>query len=311
MAIGVLASLPAFAWAQDALSLDPGDPPAVVRTGADLADRITIPIHIDGNGPYDFIVDTGSQRTVVSRELANRLALAPDKPVQVLSMTGLGDAATVKVPNLSFGSSSLSDIQAPVFSGAALGAPGLLGLDGLHRKRLVLDFRSGRMDITPSQPLKPRDDPDTIVVEARSKLGQLILIDSSADGRKINVILDTGSEYSVGNSALLEKLAKRRPGAFSGAVAMTSVTGEQLVGQWGYIHKIKLGGIVLTDVPVVFADASPFEQLDLKDKPALLLGVNVLRGFRKVAIDFGRRRVDFLLPDQGRLEGQELALLVP
>ncbi|MGV3769235.1 MAG: aspartyl protease family protein [Sphingobium phenoxybenzoativorans] len=300
---------PALAVAQDAPSLDPDDPPALVRTGVDKSDRITIPIRIGGSGPYDFIIDTGSQRTVLSRELAARLALAASDRVKVLSMTGLSDVDTVTVPDLSFGSSRMTGVQAPVFAGDHIGAPGLLGLDGLKRKRLVLNFRTGQMNITPSAPTPKREDSDTIIVEARTKLGQLILVDSNADGRKVHVILDTGSEYSIGNPALLAKLARKKPGAYSGTVSITSVTGEQLLGQWGFIHQIKMGGVVIKDVPVIFADASPFRELDLEDKPALLLGINVLRGFNRVAIDFGRRRVDFVLPDQGAAAGRQLALL--
>jgi len=302
--------IPAMAGAQDAPSLDPDDPPTLVRTGADKSDRITIPIRIGASGPYDFIVDTGSQRTVLSRELATRLALAANDRVRVLSMTGVSDVDTVTVPDLSFGSSKMTGLQAPVFAGDHIGAPGMLGLDGLKRKRLVLNFRTGQMNITASAPaVRERADSDTIIVEARTKLGQLILVDSNADGKKVNVILDTGSEYSIGNAALLKKLARKKPGAYSGTVSITSVTGDQLIGQWGIIHNIKLGGVTVKDVPVIFAEASPFKELDLQDKPALMLGINVLRGFSRVAIDFGRRRVDFVLPDQGSIGGRELALL--
>ena len=56
--------------------LDPQVPPALVRT-ASLDDRVTIPISIDGKGPWPFVIDTGSQRTVIARDLAQRLALPP------------------------------------------------------------------------------------------------------------------------------------------------------------------------------------------------------------------------------------------
>lgn len=291
--------------------LDPTDPPEVVRTGTDSDARVTVPIHIADNGPYAFVVDTGSQRTVISRELADRLSLAADANVRVMSMTGSSDVGTVIVPHLSFGASQLRDIQAPVFSGVHLGAEGLLGLDGLQSKRLVLNFRTGKMEIGPSRRRRGSDEADAIVVTARSKLGQLILLNSSADGQRVNVILDTGAEYSVGNAALLRKLTRRRSDRFTGTVSMTSVTGDTLVGQWGLIDRVKMGGLTMTDLPVVFAEAAPFAELGLSDKPALLLGINALRVFARVAIDFGAKSVDFLLPDQGALSGAQLAALQP
>ncbi len=291
-----------------AQSLDPVDPPVLLRTIDDADRRVTIPVSIGGNGPYSFVVDTGSQRTVISRELADHLNLSADAPVRVVSMTGSADVATVTLPGLSFGTTTMAPVQAPVFSDEYIGGPGLLGLDGLRAKRLVLDFRHGRMTIDASRATVARD-PDMIVVTARSKAGQLILMDAEADGCRVQIILDTGSEYSVGNSALLAKLTKKQPGRFADTVTMTSVTGDTLRGQWGALDRVKVGSLTLAHVPVMFAEASPFAELGLSHTPALLLGIGALRVFDRVAIDFGRKRVDFLPPDQSALPSIRLAVL--
>src|SRR3546814_4462879 len=34
--------------------------PTIIATGWDMSRRITLPIHIDGKGPFNFVVDTGS-----------------------------------------------------------------------------------------------------------------------------------------------------------------------------------------------------------------------------------------------------------
>ena len=311
--ISIMAPTAAHAqsMAEASALLDPADPPAVVRTASDPDNRITIPITIGNRGPYAFIVDTGSQRTVVSRELADRLALSANLPVTVMSMTGKARVDTVTVPHFSFGASSVKDIQAPVFLGEHIGGEGLLGLDGLHSKRLILNFRSGRMEIGPSRKRRSPEHSNAIVVTARSKLGQLILLDSNAEGQKVNVVLDTGSEYSIGNIALLKRLSRKQKGRFSGPAVMMSVTGATMTGQWGVIRHLHMGSLKMSNLPVMFAEAAPFAELGLSKKPALLLGISALRGFQRVAIDFGAKRVDFLLPDQGALEGRQLAALQP
>jgi hypothetical protein len=48
----------------------------------------------------------------------------------------------------------------------------------------------------------------------------------------------------------------------------------------------------------VFADAHPFKRFDLLKRPAMLLGMDTLRAFRRVSVDFAARKVRFLLPDQ-------------
>ncbi|MBL7537670.1 aspartyl protease family protein, partial [Escherichia coli] len=63
--------------------------------------RLTVPVAVGNNGPYNFIIDTGAERTVVSRELAGSLRLGPSAPVVVTSMSGRDRVGTVVVPGLS------------------------------------------------------------------------------------------------------------------------------------------------------------------------------------------------------------------
>lgn len=271
---------------------------SVVRTGPLAQQRVTIPVQIGDRGPWHFIIDTGSQRTVVSRALVDRLTLRPNQTVTVLSMAGRAQVDSVELPPIAFGAGAIRDIQAPVLDEEHLGAPGLLGLDGLQSKRLLMDFRAGRMTISPSRK-RISSDPDAIVVEARRRNGQLILLNSQVEGMSVNIILDTGTDFSVGNMALFRKLTKRGRAPTLIPATLTSVTGDPLTGLVGRIRTMRMGGVTLRDLPVLFADASPFKELKLDDKPALLLGISALRIFDRVAIDFGRGRVDFLLPDQG------------
>ena len=304
LGIAVAIASPPLA-AQDRPAPDSDEPPAVVRTVPSSDTRITIPIRIDGKGPWNFVVDTGSQRTVIARDLAERLALPVRARVTVISMTGQAEVNTVAVPRLGFGKTVVDDIEAPVLEGENIGAPGLLGLDGLHAKRLLLNFRTGRMEISNSK--QSWRDPNAIIVEARRRKGQLILLDSDVNGTKVSIILDTGTSISVGNMALMNKLVRKRKAPALNLVALTSVTGETLAGQLGLIDRVRMGEVTLKNTPVMFADARPFAELDLQDKPALLLGIDALKIFDRVAIDFGRGKVDFLLPDTGLLDRTRFA----
>jgi hypothetical protein len=46
----------------------------------------------------------------------------------------------------------------------------------------------------------------------------------------------------------------------------------------------------------VFADAHTFRQMKLENTPALLLGMNAIRAFDKVTIDFARRKLRVVMP---------------
>jgi len=48
------------------------------KTGAD--DRMTVPVRLSGVGPFRFLVDTGADRTAISRQIAGRLGLVRGEP---------------------------------------------------------------------------------------------------------------------------------------------------------------------------------------------------------------------------------------
>ena len=48
-----------------------------VSTTMSATDRMLVPVTIGGAGPYPFIVDTAAERSVIARDLARGLGLAP------------------------------------------------------------------------------------------------------------------------------------------------------------------------------------------------------------------------------------------
>lgn len=283
------------------------DVPELIHGTNDLSMRLTVPVTINGAGPYHFVVDTAAERTVISRELATRLALDPGKSVTVLSVSGYSQIDTAIVPmlQLTAGRNRLSDLQAPVMEQSDLGASGLLGIDSLKSKRVVMDFKARRMTIVDSGPAQ--HDNGEIVVTARSKFGQLILLDASANGMKVNVIIDTGSQVSIGNPALRAKLEKRRQLGTVTPISILSVTGGRIAADYTSIAHIRLGSVNVDGMPVAFADARIFHRLGLAKKPAILLGMDVLSGFDRVSVDYANRTVRFLLPGEASQAPPQIA----
>ena len=279
-----------------------------ILLGRDRDDRMTMPVKIDGGGSYDFIIDTGSQRTIVATELAQKLALPARTPVEIVSMAGRVTVSTVTLGELRFGDHFVEELVALSIGHSDLGSAGIIGLDGLKDKRLTLNFTERRMDVGKSRSAPKRNnDPNTIVVEARSRLGQLILVDSRIDGQKVSVILDTGAEMSIGNMALFNRLKLKRLVIPPTPTTLTSVTGINVPALFTIVRRMTIGSMTLQNVPMVFLDAAPFDALELGDKPAMLLGMRMLRMFDRVAIDFGNRHVDFHLK-QGAMDSNAVRL---
>lgn len=283
-------------------------PPAIasVALGTDGAERMTVPVKVDGSAPFPFIVDTGAERTVISRQLADRLNLADGPMRNLVTVTGSGRVRTVIVPGLEMSGTRVKEIEAPALDQAHLGAPGMLGIDSLQSRRVLLDFKKNEMKIMPSRRRQEDTDPDTIVVTARSRYGQLILVDARLLGERVQVIVDTGAQTSIGNLALLKRLTARKKSLVLQPVMVTSVTGQSLPAQFAQIDRMQIGGVDMNNIPVAFADAEPFRRFGLANKPALLLGMDALRLFDRVSVDFANKQVRFILPDGAALNDRTM-----
>ena len=260
------------------------------------SERLTVPVSIGGRGPYRFIVDTGSERTVISRELADNLDLGSGPVAIVHSMSEVSRIQTVVIPELEVGRRTVARIHAPALERRSLGADGLLGVDSLRSQRVELDFLRREMTVTPSREPEEHWPADTIVVTARSRFGHLLLVDASIDGERVYVIVDTGAQVTMGNNSLRRRLErKRRLGALQ-RIELISVTGGTFSADYTTARRVRIANAEITNLPVAFADVQPFRQLRLMNRPAILLGMDALQMFERASFDFATRQVRLLVP---------------
>lgn len=262
-------------------------------TGRKLASRMTVPVRINGSGPYRFVVDSGADTSVVGERLANRLNLPAGRRVVLNSITDTQIVDRVLVDELGLGPTRVNDLELPVLRDSDLGAEGMLGLDALVEQRLMLDFENRVITLDEARE-PPRYYGDVIVVTARLRKGQLILTQVSADRNRLEAVVDTGSEITIGNTALRDRLMRRASVKF-GQIEVTGVTGTVATLQIAQVKQLRIGGITLQNVPIAFADIPPFTVFGLADRPALLIGTDLMENFRKVSLDFRNRKVRFQL----------------
>jgi predicted aspartyl protease len=267
-------------------------PDSVLAASADASDRLTVPVTVNGRGPFPFIVDTGSTSTVVSEVLAAQLGLPAVDHMLVKAATGRVETGAVRVESLAVGRRRLSNMHAPVFARTNIGGLGMLGIDAVSGQKLVMDFRKRQMLLTAST--GRAEDPSAVTVTARSKYGQLLLVDCDVEGMSLYVILDTGGEMTIGNIAMRAMLERHREAS---EVQVISVTGDSVNAPIGVLRTLNVGHVRISNQPIAYTDLYAFDQFGLHDKPAMLLGMSTLRQFAKVSIDFPAREVSFLLKD--------------
>lgn len=262
--------------------------------------RMTVPVSVAGAGPYRFIIDTGAQRTVISRQLAAELNLPRGRRVGLTAMTGRTEVDTVLVPSLQVSPFGATRIEAPALEREHMGAPGILGIDTLQDHAVAIDFDEGVMKVARSKKRRhvARAARDEVVVVAKSLFGQLVVTDAMYGKTKIRVIVDTGTEVSMGNEPLRRLIARSKTAERD--IELVSVLGDKLVAGYTQVPRVKLGTVEFENLPVAFSAAAPFEVWGLKDKPALLLGMDALRMFRQVHIDFANRELRLTMPRGAR-----------
>jgi predicted aspartyl protease len=263
-----------------------------LATSTDIGRRMTVDTHVNGTGPFSFTIDTGADRSVVSDRLASRLSLPAGRTVTVYGIAGPTSVSTVQLDSLRIGQRESKSIAAPVLPERFLGSPGFLGIDALRDQRVLMDFKRNRITIAKSAREAMEGEDGVIVVTGRSRFGQLILTDARIGGIKVNAIIDTGAENTIGNLALRRMMAKK--GAINGQMtAIVGVTGAEMPAEASSIARIRLGGLQLNNMPIAYADVRTFSLFGVGDKPAILVGMDVLRGFERVAVDFKQREVRF------------------
>lgn len=265
----------------------------------DRTARMTIPVSINGATAVPFIIDNGSERTVISRELAASLTLPPSKAMRLATVAGLVVADSYRIQHLANGGFVVSDFDAPALERRHMGVDGLIGIESLKDKVIVFDFAAQRMQVLPSRtaPMRIARREDAIIVSAKRKHGRLVLSDASIDGRRVDLVIDTGSQSSVGNLALKWMMAARLGSSEGSPGILIDVGGTSVATQVTSVPRIMIGKVELENLPIAYADSYALGLLGLDRRPAILLGMDALSLFDRVEIDFRRRKVKFVMPE--------------
>ena len=262
----------------------------------DPGQRLTVEVMINDEGPFRFIVDTGAERSVLSDDVAARLNLPAGPAVMVTGMARRVAASTVRVRELGFGPFRRHGLTLPVLPRASVVSDGYLGLDAIDGTKVTFDFANRALRVEEAGDIAETARPDVTHVRAKGSGGYLRIMDCLADSVAAIAFIDTGAEVSVGNTSLMNALATRNkifaPQAY---VTLTGVTGGEITGQVVPVGRIRLQNLAFTDGTLIIADVPDFALWKTKSRPALLIGMDYLRQFASVTLDYRARDIRFEL----------------
>ncbi len=268
---------------------DPGDRALYAApTRIDRIGRILAPVMINGLGPFRLLVDTGANQSTVSPALAAALGLVPlaDSSIQVNGITGTGQLPAVRIERLQIGDLEIRNVRVPVVGASVMqGGDGILGVAGLRNERIQVDFRDDRVTISRSH--RQGAAANFLIVPAQRVEGGLLSIIVRIAGIRVQAIIDTGAERTLGNPSLYEALRVRPHGAkLPLATTVYGATADISQGLVASSPPIDLGPATISHASIVFGDFNIFRVWDLQSAPALVIGMDVLGTLRSLIIDY-------------------------
>ena len=274
---------------------------AAAAVAEDRDGRVVAPVMLNGQGPFRFIIDTGANRSAISERVARRLALPVVGQGDVHTVHDVSPAPLVRVESLNFGGVSVNQEAMPLLRGPVLaGEDGLLGVDSMQGRRLIMDFENECVEIEPSR--RARRLANWTSVRGTLRFGHLVLIEGSIRSRRVNILIDTGSAVTLANPILRDRLrATVRQDIPSDELVRAFTAGSPIVFDTAVIiPSVNLGDVQARTVLAFVGDFHIFDLWGLRDEPTLLVGMDVLKQARGVAIDYQTGVVYFQLPPERR-----------
>ena len=159
---------------------------------------VVVPVTIGGTGPYRFVLDTGSSRTVISTRLWQTLRLPVLAKTLVVTPAGRNDAYVVRLIGLAVAGRPGADVSAAVMPSDRYAAgqqvDGLIGQDLLARLVYTIDYDAraivwhGPGDLLPGRRLP---------LDLRNNRLLVSLAQRDGDSRPLRLVPDSGSDAFV------------------------------------------------------------------------------------------------------------------
>lgn len=255
-------------------------------TRIDHIGRIIVPVMINGQGPFRFIVDTGANYSTISPGLAAKLGLEPtaDASILVNGVTGTARVPAVAITRLQAGDLLVENQQLPVVWAPLMsGAEGILGVAGLTQETLFVDFQHNRVRIARSV---HGPDPRWFArIPAKRVRGGLLSVMASVGGVRVQAIIDTGSERTIANNALRDALHRRSKRLLK-STSVYGATTEVAPGELDRSPLIDFGSVQIGSTTLTFGDFHIFDVWGLTRRPAMIVGMDVLGTVTSLTIDF-------------------------
>ncbi len=285
---------------------DAREPVAEIPYRFDYNGWITVPVTVNDEGPYDFIVDTGATLSVVFENLDEKQTFpyVQGEPRRILGLIEANDLPPRYIGEIASGGQVMENLVSVVIADwlAPRATPqGVLGLDFLAQYSVYVDPSTRTIKLYDSNlpavveergwskvRMEPKSFGDSVrplyVVRARIRTkGYPFILDLGASGTIINI------------PALRDMLSMRRITVRSSSISsrmprVHDLFGNEAKSRLVRIQRMKIGRATWRDKIVSVYNSKVFNELGVGDTPYGLLGADMIRD-RRIVLDFPENRL--------------------
>jgi len=256
-----------------------------IRTSPDRP-FVMVPTYVNGEGPSEFLLDTGAGRPVLTTAFAERVGVKVEGTREARGVGGARlTAGLATAKRISVGAVDVEDVPVAVMDSLpkCVGNAGVLGYTFFKDLLITIDYPNHRLTLSPPEESRGREFSRAAAVPLRLAREDrpVLLADLPIDGRGVfTFLIDTGASQTIVSPRLASEIGLR--GAVSGELAGAA---GAVASSAGTLRSVALGRVAVKDIGVGIADVFGPLIDALGTEFDGILGYNVLGRF-KIGFDY-------------------------
>jgi len=230
---------------------------------------ILLPVYLDDSGPYDFLLDMGSNRTLIAPSVLQSHRAEFRNLQDLVTVSGIHRHECYTIGSLQLGAVSFRNLEvlaSPMDLIPGISFAGVLGQDVLGKLDYLLDYRHRRFIIEENGEFADRIPQNIDVFEIQRYASRMMIMvpRQSAHGRPPLLVLDSGSAGLGLFGRGPDSLGLRLDAKSFQADFVSTVSGRKTVIS-GILPILRFKKIQVENLPVVFAGPASLEDQRVED----------------------------------------------
>ncbi len=213
---------------------------------------IIVSVALNGAGPFEFLLDTGTNTTIIEPELAQQLKLRPQDRIELMTVAGAQAVPRTQLGSVILGPAVAENLEALITDlrfvrALHSGIRGVLGQNFLARFNYLLDYRERRIEFDAHGELAHRMCGARLPFE---QIEGLIAVSAQAgSSQSWRLVLDSASADLIlfgqaAQSSVFEMVSR----SHAWLAATTSASNQTV--QQGRLRALRIGETTFADLPM-------------------------------------------------------------